>query len=99
MSYPPAEESIGYGFWCNVHQRYGFGPTGEPIYASQQIFETLWVWQRANYVDVYVVEPLPGFNKLTKNWSVVTWDLGGLTTFACLTLICYIFIYTVPYEA
>ena len=68
-SYPPAEESIGNSFDFNVYQRYGFGPTREPIDAGQQIFINFRVWQRVDYVNMYVVEPLRGFSKLTEDQS------------------------------
>ena len=54
-SYPPAEESIGDRFGFKLYKWYGFRPTREPIDTSQQIFKTVRVCQRADYVDLYVI--------------------------------------------
>ena len=56
-------------------------------------------YQRANYVNLYVVEPLCGLSKFTEDRSIMMWDIGVLTTFTWSTPICDIYIHTVPYEA
>ena len=70
-SYSPAEESLGDRFGFYVYKRYSFGLTREPINAGQQIFKTVKVWQRADYVNMYVVEPLRGFSKPTEDQSIM----------------------------